>query len=128
MIVVAFFPKTPVVLLLKRVSGTQLENTDEFLEIGTSAGTLRKKMKMIGHDAIRVDEKILFGGDRQEQIANRGGRARNGQVGSPEVTADGHEVGAWTEVVDRRKANGFSIIRHGIYLDCNLENCVVASL
>ena len=53
-VVVAHFPKTAPVGLAKREGGALFEDANEFAQVGTGVEALRKNVKMVRHQAIRM--------------------------------------------------------------------------
>ncbi|GAC1684588.1 MAG: hypothetical protein PVS2B2_23610 [Candidatus Acidiferrum sp.] len=72
-----------------------------------------QEMKMIGHDAIGVEQETMASGEGHQvtqcQVAKRG----IGEAGFPVIRTYGHEIDYITEVIPRSEADTFAVEWHG---------------
>jgi hypothetical protein len=91
-IVEALFPQTTAVRFLKGESGALFEETNEFAEVGTVMRAFRKNVKVVGHQAIRVQQERVSSGALEKEIKDVFGDRWLAEKERVLVAADGDEI------------------------------------
>jgi hypothetical protein len=111
-VVVAHFPKSFVVVPLEVERGARFEDSHEAQKIGGRVCALCQEVKMIGHEAVRVNEKRKTVSAVEKAFADHFGGFGIGEEGLAHVAADGDEVGFGADVVFGGEAWLFAVERH----------------
>jgi len=112
-VVVAHLPEGGATELSKFKGGTQLEEADKLVEIGSVVRAFGERVDVVRHDAICVKKKGMAGGAFEKSLQDGVGQRCRGEVLSPAVAANGNEIGLTTKVVFGGKARIFSVAGHG---------------
>ena len=112
MVVITHFPETAAVRFAKRKGGALFEDADEFAQVRTLVKALGKNVRMVGHQAISMQQEGVCGGalhqHRKDALDGGWGSEKRGTV----VAADGDEIRLTPEIVFRRKASDSAMERH----------------
>jgi LmbE family N-acetylglucosaminyl deacetylase len=112
MVVITHFPKTAAVRFAKREGGTLFEDADEFAQVRTVVKTLGENMKVVRHQAIRMQQERTCSGALQQQSKDALGRGWVSEKRGTEIAADGDEIRLTPEIVLRRKTSDSAMERH----------------
>ena len=98
-VVVARFPETAAVGLLKFEASVLFEETDKFTEIGAVVNSLREDVDVIRHCAICVKSKRMAGGAFEKEIKDALGVFWDREMRRAVVTANCYEIGLPAKII-----------------------------
>jgi hypothetical protein len=88
------------------------EDADEFAQVRTVEKALGKNVRMVRHQAIRVQQERVYGGALQQHSKDALGRGWVSEKRGAAVAADGDEIRLTPEIVLRRKPSDSAMKRH----------------
>ncbi len=111
-VVIAYFPERATARFAEFEGGALFEQADEFAQVAVVMRSLRKNVKVIGHQAKRVQAKRMGGGALQQQSEDALGSGLFAEIGNAVVAADCDEIGLTPEIVLRCKAGDAAVDGH----------------
>ena len=112
MVVITHFPETAGARFAKRKGGALFEDADEFPQVRTVVKALGKNVRMVRHQAIRMQQERVCGSALQQQSKDALGRGWVSEKRGAAIAADGDEIRLTPEIVLRRKTSDSAMERN----------------